>query len=73
MKRTRTVTKATQVAKPVQGIILSDEQKEDRSDDSFNLSPERIAEGATTTTAVLSQILAQQQEFHEFRHWGINE
>lgn len=49
------------------------EEKQDALPLEPNLSPERVADGASTTTAVLSQILAQQMEFRDLRHWGINE
>ncbi len=72
MKKTRSVAKAMMPATQTQGLTLSD-QKETQAPVESNLSPERIMNGASTTTALLSQILAQQEEFHEVRHWGINE
>ena len=39
----------------------------------LDLSPERIAKGASTQTEVLTQILERQQQNYHFRHWGINE
>ena len=38
-----------------------------------NLSPERIEDGVSATTAVLHEILAQRQASHQVRDWGINE
>jgi len=49
------------------------DEKEHKLSVESDLSPERMMEGASTTTALLSQILAQQQEFHQLRDWGINE
>ncbi|MGD0261994.1 MAG: hypothetical protein ABSD29_19675 [Verrucomicrobiota bacterium] len=72
MKKKRSVDKATGHAKPIQAITLSDE-KQNKLPIEPNLSPDRIMAGASTTTALLNQILAQQEEFHELRHWGINE
>ena len=72
MKRNRSVGKLSDAAKPVQGITLPDEP-ENKPPVEPNLSPERIMEGASTTTILLNQILAQQEETHKFRDWGINE
>lgn len=72
MKRNRSVGKLTDPAKPVRGITLSDEKGNKLQGDS-NLSPERIMDGASTATALLNQILAQQEKTHQFRHWGIND
>jgi hypothetical protein len=72
MKRNRSVGKLTDPAKPIQGITLSD-KTENKLPVEPNLSPERIMEGASTTTTLLNQILAQQEETHKFRDWGINE
>ncbi len=73
MKKTRSVDKARNGAKPNPGTTLSDEKHSDLLDESADLSTERIMEGASAKTAVLNQILAQQAEFHEVRYWGINE
>jgi hypothetical protein len=72
MKKNRSVDKATDPAKSIRGITLSDEKKNKPPVES-NLSPERIMDGASTATALLNQILAQQEETHQFRDWGINE
>jgi hypothetical protein len=72
MKKSRSVAKAIVPAKPTPGVNLLDEKEHKLSVES-DLSPERMMEGASTTTALLSQILAQQQEFHQLRDWGINE
>lgn len=72
MKTNRSVDKATAPAKPIQGIPLSDE-KENKFPVESNLSPERIMEGNSTATALLSQIVTQQEQLHQLRDWGINE
>ena len=72
MKKSRSVAKATESAELVQGITLSDEEENQAGVES-NLSPERLMDGASTTTALLSQMLAQQGERHQLRDWGINE
>ena len=59
-------------AKSIQGLMRPEENEKQLTAES-NLSPERIMNGASTTTTLLNHILAQQQEFHELRHWGINE
>jgi hypothetical protein len=72
MKKNRLVDEENDSAKPIQGITFSaTTQKKLPSEP--DLSPERIMEGATTTTTLLNQILATQQETHQFRDWGINE
>ena len=73
MKRTRLVAKAIEPTKAVHGFSLSDKNEDTLSSESLNLSPERIMQGASVKTALLNQILAQQQHFHQLRDWGINE
>lgn len=72
MKKSRSVAKAIVPAKLAPGATSLDEGENNLPDDS-DLSPERMMEGVTATTALLSQILARQQEFHQLRDWGINE
>ena len=72
MKKNRSLGKLTDPAKPIQGITLSDE-KENQLRVESNLSPERIMEGAFTATALLNQILAQGEQLHQVRDWGMNE
>ena len=73
MKRTRSVGKASEPAKPLLGVTLPEEPEDKLPDDSLNLSPKRIMDGALTKTALLNQILAQREEHPQLRHWGINE
>lgn len=72
MKKSRSVAKAIAPAKLTPGVNPLDEGENNLPDNS-DLSPERMMEGVSTTTALLSQILARQQEFHQLRDWGINE
>ena len=72
MKKTLSVAKAIDPAKPSQRVTRLAE-KEKRLSDESNLSPERIMDGASATTALLNQILAQQEKLHQLRNWGINE
>lgn len=72
MKKSRWVDKAIGSGKPIHGIALSP-QPENKLPVESDLSPERIVDGASTTTTVLSQILAQREELHQVRDWGINE
>jgi len=73
MKKNRSVDQASDSAKLIQGITRSDEKENKPPVESFNLSAKRIMEGASTKTALLNQILAQREEFHQLRDWGINE
>jgi hypothetical protein len=41
--------------------------------EALRLSPQRIENGATTTTKVLSSILERQEIACHSRHWGMNE
>ena len=73
MKRIRSVARPVETSKPVQALTLSDEKENKQPDESLNLSPERVMEGASATTALLNQILAQREGLHQLRDWGINE
>jgi hypothetical protein len=59
--------------KPVQVIPPTNEEQNQPPVGSFNLSPERLMDGASTTTAVLTEILQQDKRIDHLRHWGINE
>ena len=72
MKSTRVVAEPTDLAKPAPKVTLSDDKEKALPIES-NLSPERMTEGSSATTAVLSQMLAEQEGFHQLRDWGINE
>jgi len=72
MKKNRPVTKQVGPPEANQGLTLSDREENKPSIESL-LSPDRMAEGASTTTALLDQILAQREENRQSSHWGINE
>jgi hypothetical protein len=72
MKKNRSEDKVTDPAQPIHGITFSD-RNQNQLPVEPNLSPARIMDGAATTTTLLHQILAQQEETHQFRDWGINE
>ena len=67
MKKSRAVHKATDSPKSQEPPFRDDAQE------SRILSTERILDGASTTTTLLNEILAQREEQLRFRHWGINE
>ena len=72
MKRIRLVGDPIEPVKPIPKDMPLDE-KENKLQDESSLSPERMAEGSSIKTALLSQILAQRDGPHQFRDWGINE
>jgi hypothetical protein len=72
MKRTRSVAQAIESAKPIPQVTLAGEPESVVPLES-NLSPERMIEGASVTTALLNEILAQREGLHQPRGWGINE
>jgi len=73
MKKTRSAEKAAHPSKPIQGIPRSNGKEDQLAVESPDLSPERIREGASTTTPLLEQILAQSEDLHPSRYWGINQ
>jgi hypothetical protein len=66
-------TEAIAPPKPVEGIPPANEEQDQPPAGPFNLSPERLMDGASTTTAVLTEILQQDKRIDPLRHWGINE
>lgn len=72
MKRSCPVDETTDPGKPIRGTTISARQEAGRPVES-DLSPERIVDGASVTTAVLVEILAQREALHQLRDWGINE
>jgi hypothetical protein len=73
MKKTHSVQTASEPAKPTQENTPWQEDQEQLPAESLNLTPQRISQGASTTTEVLVGILAQKEHTREFRNWGINE
>jgi hypothetical protein len=51
----------------------SAEEENKQKAEALSLSPERIEDGATTTTQVLNEILEREETNYYSRHWGINE
>ena len=72
MKKSRSGAKAIGSAEPIPQATIVGAGETQLLVES-NLSPERMMEGASTTTALLSEILAQQSGPHQLRDWGINE
>ncbi len=72
MKKSRSAAEAFEPAKLFQGITSSAVQ-DNRLPDESNLSPERIRDGASDTTALVTQMLSQRQKLYQLRDWGINE
>jgi len=52
---------------------LPKENESKSKSDAVSLSPERIEDGVSTTTELLSEILNQPERDYNSRHWGINE
>ncbi len=72
MRKTRAVVRATEPAKSGVVVVISNAKEGGLSVES-DLSPERMEKGASTTTLLLAEILARQEEPHQVRDWGINE
>ncbi len=72
MKKSRSGAKAIGSVEPVPQATIAVATETELLVES-NLSPERMMEGVSTTTALLSEILAQQSGTHQLRDWGINE
>ena len=58
MKKTHSVETASEPAPPIQTIAPCQEDQEQLPAESLNLTPQRILQGASTTTEVLVGILA---------------
>ena len=72
MKKTRSPDEPTSPGKPVKRIRLP-AQEENVPEVESDLSQQRIMDGASSTAALLDQILAQRAALHQLRDWGINE
>jgi hypothetical protein len=72
MKKNRSLEKATDPGRPMEEITLS-AHRDNKTPVESDLSPERIMDGASATTALLNQILAQRAELNQLRNWRINE
>ncbi len=65
MKKHPSPTRAADVQHPIAAKQVR------KASEPLDLSPERISQGASTTTELLTQILEREQRL--YRHWGINE
>ena len=72
MKKSRSGAKAIVSVEPIPQATVAG-AGETRGLVESDLSPERMMEGVSTTTALLNEILAQQDGPHQLRDWGINE
>jgi len=73
MKKSKPITKAQDRPNPAQ-LITPDNEKPDLLPVApFYISRERLMEGTSTTTDVLSEILKRHKETALTRHWGLNE
>jgi|DewCreStandDraft_4_1066084.scaffolds.fasta_scaffold21068_3 hypothetical protein len=73
MNKTHSDRTAPAPAEPTPGHNPRRQDLEKPAAASINLSPERITEGALTTTDLMVGILAQTEQTDQLRHWGINE
>ncbi len=71
MNTTSVSAKATDPPTHVTPIASLSKEEELMTPGSLNLSPERISDGASTTTKVLEEILTRDRS--GYRDWGINE
>lgn len=73
MNKTRSDNTAPAPAEPTPRLNPRRNDQERSPGESLSLSPDRIARGASTTTGLLAEILAQTEQTGQVRHWGINE
>jgi len=73
MKNTKSITKALDPPKPFLASAPAAEKKDQLRVSPFNISRERLMEGASKTTEVLTEILQRQSRIEPAHHWGINE
>ena len=73
MKKRHLSARSTATAKLAHDITPTHKEQNQLQNGSLNLSPERIAEGASTTTELLNAILERDGGTDQLRHWGINE
>lgn len=70
MKKTRSVRKKTDPPGPFHAVRVSDQTESTLTQESNNLSPERISDGVNSTTPLLNEILAQSERFYQLRSWA---
>jgi hypothetical protein len=61
------------IRKLIQGMTVSQNEKNKLALESLDFSRERILDRALVKTIVLTGILEQSEKFRTHRHWGINE
>jgi hypothetical protein len=57
-------------AYPIQHGVLA---REDGQTEQMELSPELTADGPSTATQIISEVLSEEEKRYDLRHWGINE
>ena len=73
MKKSNRDSKGPDSPKPVRAAAQATDKEKTQTAAPINLSRERIIDGASTTTEVLSEILQHHKRAESARHWGINE
>jgi len=71
MKNNPSVSRGTDPAKSI--LAPSHKEKDKSPVTPLDLSPERLAERASTASKVLNNFLERDDRTHYLRHWGINE
>jgi hypothetical protein len=73
MKKSSRDTKGLDSPEPDRDTVSGKDKQELQTAAPNNISRERISDGASTTTEVLSEILQRHKAAQSVRHWGINE
>src|SRR5438270_13470742 len=73
MKKPNHSSKPLHSPKPVRAIRPTSDNAGPQPASPSNISRERLMDGASATTEVLSEILQHQKQTEPMRHWGINE
>jgi hypothetical protein len=73
MKKSNRHSKGLDSPKAAKAAATAKDKQELQAVAPMNISRERILDGASTTTEVLSEILQRHQRGESIRHWGINE
>ena len=73
MKTSNPISRALDPPKSALAIPQDNEEQNLLPIAPFNISRERLMEGASSTTEVLNEILERQRRPEFMRHWGINE
>ena len=73
MKKSNRDTKGLDSPEPDRETASGKDEEKLQTAAPNNISRERISDGASTTTEVLSEILQRHKRAESVRHWGINE